>query len=400
MDEISRTNSDNELSNMSSALEELPGFSGLESSLPPLDDALLSLVPDVQPSDQGINPALINSRETSLALESNRGTSTIPESARSTPVPRPVAREQFRPPSRPVLTSVPTGTAPVRTQPTPTPSMDREDSMDIILDHPNLASLTTVLNGQWEMYVQARESRDISMMRFALNAGRWNSEHDAEHRRPGGDDQAQPELERSRRFGGPERTLPTTKSGSEPEPTSGTSHSRLHPGLQPQQHRDSTSTTSATTPAARTWDNSIYHTPASFLEHSVPARSVPGADELRLRTSTPLSPSRSRNQPVPTPSSRKLERIREEQEKTPERDARPAQDGTVLHARRGRDGTYSTRSPDQNPSTSSSNSKPPSSPALNNSLLPILDNLSDASHRESLLRNINKELINDNPFPH
>ncbi|KAI9608972.1 hypothetical protein H4Q26_005166 [Puccinia striiformis f. sp. tritici PST-130] len=80
--------------------------------------------------------------------------------------------------------------------------------------------------------------------------GRWNSEHDAEHRRPGGDDQAQPELERSRRFGGPERTLPTTKSGSEPEPTSGTSHSRLHPGLQPQQHRDSTSTTSATTPAA------------------------------------------------------------------------------------------------------------------------------------------------------
>ncbi|KNE88337.1 hypothetical protein PSTG_18263, partial [Puccinia striiformis f. sp. tritici PST-78] len=133
--------------------------------------------------------------------------------------------------------------------------------------------------------------------------------------------------------------------------------------LQTQQNRDSTSTTSATTPAARTWDNSIYHTPPSFLEHSVPARSVPGADELRLRTSTPLSPSRSRNQPVPTPSSRKLERIREEQEKTPERDARPAQDGTVLHARRGRDGTYSTRSPDQNPSTSSSNSKPPSTPA-------------------------------------
>ncbi|KNE87574.1 hypothetical protein PSTG_19040, partial [Puccinia striiformis f. sp. tritici PST-78] len=129
-----------------------------------------SLVPDVQPLDQGINPALINSRETSLALESNRGTSTIPESARSTPVPRPVAREQFRPPSRPVLTSVPTGTAPVRTQPTPTPSMDREDSLHIILDHHNLASLTTVLNGQWEMYVQARESRDISMMRFALNA--------------------------------------------------------------------------------------------------------------------------------------------------------------------------------------------------------------------------------------
>ncbi|KNE88473.1 hypothetical protein PSTG_18126, partial [Puccinia striiformis f. sp. tritici PST-78] len=95
--------------------------------------------------------------------------------------------------------------------------------------------------------------------------GRWNSKHDAEHRWPRGDDQAQPELERSRGFGRPERTLPTTKSDAEPGPTSGTSHSRLHPGLQPQQHRDSTSTT---TPAARIWDKSVYHTPASVLEHS------------------------------------------------------------------------------------------------------------------------------------
>ncbi|KAI9617833.1 hypothetical protein H4Q26_012697 [Puccinia striiformis f. sp. tritici PST-130] len=189
--------------------------------------------------------------------------------------------------------------------------------------------------------------------------GRWNSKHDAEHRRPRGDDQAQPELERSRGFGRPERTLPTTKSDAEPGPTSGTSHSRLHPGLQPQQHRDSTSTT---TPAARIWDKSVYHTPASFLEHSVPARSVPGTDELRIRTSTPLSPSRPRNPPVPTPSSRKLEQIREEQEKTPERDAGSATDGTIFHARRGRDGAHPTCSPDQNPSTASSNSKPPPAP--------------------------------------
>ncbi|KAH9454816.1 hypothetical protein Pst134EB_014877 [Puccinia striiformis f. sp. tritici] len=170
MDEISRTNNDNGLSNTSSALEELPGFSGLESSLPPLDEELLSLVPDVPPPDQGINPALINSRETSLALESNRGTSMIPESTRSTPVPRPVDRERFQPPGLPVPNSVPTGTAPARSQPTRTPSTDCEDSMDIIVDRPGLDSLIAVLNGQWEMFVKARNSRDISMMRFSLNA--------------------------------------------------------------------------------------------------------------------------------------------------------------------------------------------------------------------------------------
>ncbi|KAI9625317.1 hypothetical protein H4Q26_016340 [Puccinia striiformis f. sp. tritici PST-130] len=93
-------------------------------------------------------------------------------------------------------------------------------------------------------------------------------------------------------------------------------------------------------PAVGVLDESIYATPASFIAPSVPALSATGPDGPRLRTSTPLSPKRLRNQPVPTPSSRKLERIREEQEKTPERDSRSAQDGPIFHARQGRDGTH------------------------------------------------------------
>ncbi|KAH9444965.1 hypothetical protein Pst134EB_025216 [Puccinia striiformis f. sp. tritici] len=85
-------------------------------------------------------------------------------------------KENFPPFHRPVPTSAPTGTAPAPTQPIPTPSTDREDSMDIILDHPGLNSLITVLNGQWEMFIKARESRDISMMRFSLNAAAGTQE--------------------------------------------------------------------------------------------------------------------------------------------------------------------------------------------------------------------------------
>ncbi|KAI9609715.1 hypothetical protein KEM48_002820, partial [Puccinia striiformis f. sp. tritici PST-130] len=223
------------------------------------------------------------------------------------------------------------------------PSTDREDSMDIIVDRPGLDSLIAVLNGQWEI-------------------------NDAESSRPRRDDPAQFELERSGRISDDGRADSTSRRDTKPGPTVGTPRSRLHSGLEPYKHRDPTSTTSAATPAGRVWDKSVYHTPASFVELSGSARSVPDPNGLRIRTSTPLSPSRPRHQPVPAPSSRKLERIREEQEKN------------------------------QRPPTSSSDSKPASSPALNQSLLPILDNLSDASQRENLLKNINKELVYDNPF--
>ncbi|KNE87730.1 hypothetical protein PSTG_18880, partial [Puccinia striiformis f. sp. tritici PST-78] len=48
--------------------------------------------------------------------------------------------------------------------------------MDIILEHPGLNSLVTILNNQWEMFVRARDSRDISMMRFSLNAAAGTQE--------------------------------------------------------------------------------------------------------------------------------------------------------------------------------------------------------------------------------
>ncbi|KAI9630585.1 hypothetical protein KEM48_013739 [Puccinia striiformis f. sp. tritici PST-130] len=295
MDEISRTNSDNELSNMSSALESCPA-SAAWSQVCRAGRRIAILGPGRTAIGSRDQPGVNQLEGDVPSSRIEQETSTIPESARSTPVPRPVAGTiPSSQPSGPDFGADRNGSSPYSA--TPTPSMDREDSMDIILDHPNLASLTTVLNGQWEMYnmMQNIVGRE-EMIRLSLN---WNAREDL----------------------APERTLPTTKSGSEPEPTSGTSHSRSIPVFN-HNTRDSTSTTSAP-PRRQTWDNSIYHTPPSFLEHSVPARSVPGADELRLRTSTPLSPSR------------KLERIREEQEKTPERDARPAQDGTVLHARRG-----------------------------------------------------------------
>ncbi|KAI9604609.1 hypothetical protein KEM48_002362 [Puccinia striiformis f. sp. tritici PST-130] len=224
--------------------------------------------------------------------------------------------------------------------------------------------------------------------------GRRNPRDDPEQSRPRGNDPTQSGLERPRGTSSFGRAIPASEHpDAESRFTSGTPHGRLPPSSQQQQRRNA-----ATTPAVGVLDESIYATPASFIAPSVPALSATGPDGPRLRTSTPLSPKRLRNQPVPTPSSRKLERIREEQEKTPERDSRSAQDGPIFHARRGRDGTHPTRSPNQNPSTASSDSKPPSSPPLNGSLLPILDNLSDASQRESMLRNINNEFLNDNPF--
>lgn len=62
-------------------LDDKDIFGNLGSSLPgPSDDALRNSASNYPTQDQGISPSLIHSRETSLALESNR----------LTPVPRPV----------------------------------------------------------------------------------------------------------------------------------------------------------------------------------------------------------------------------------------------------------------------------------------------------------------------
>ncbi|OAV87250.1 hypothetical protein PTTG_29512 [Puccinia triticina 1-1 BBBD Race 1] len=73
-------------SNTNSAPQPRRGFEELESALPPLEEDFLEFPQEeTLPPDTGIPPALYNSREKSLALALNR----------STPVPRPVEREQM-----------------------------------------------------------------------------------------------------------------------------------------------------------------------------------------------------------------------------------------------------------------------------------------------------------------
>ncbi|KAI9613171.1 hypothetical protein H4Q26_010450 [Puccinia striiformis f. sp. tritici PST-130] len=246
MAETSRTNTDNGLSNMSSALEELPGFSGLESSLPPLDDALLSLVPDRDVHVSGIGEV--------HASTATSGQGTLP-----------AAR-----PSGPEFGADRNGSSPFSAHSDPLNGSRRFDghycgpSGPELLDHDSQRSMGDVR--------PSPRIPDISMMRFALNAavgtqnmmqnivGReemirlslnWNAREDlAALNAP-----SQPPNQM------PSQDLPPAHhiAGSIPVFNHTTPGFHLPPP-----------------PAARIWDKSAYHTPASFLEHSVPARSVPG----------------------------------------------------------------------------------------------------------------------------
>ncbi|EHS64761.1 uncharacterized protein PGTG_22480 [Puccinia graminis f. sp. tritici CRL 75-36-700-3] len=83
MAETSLTSSN---SDTASAQQPRTGFESLESSLPPInEDTLLRPQAQWPAQDQGVSPALINSRAASIALESNR----------SMPVPHPIDREQM-----------------------------------------------------------------------------------------------------------------------------------------------------------------------------------------------------------------------------------------------------------------------------------------------------------------
>ncbi|KAA1085001.1 hypothetical protein PGT21_000721 [Puccinia graminis f. sp. tritici] len=140
-------------------------FASLSSSLPPIN-ATGTRIPaeGAPPSDFGVSPALINSRATSLALETM--------SNRSTPVPRPVERLNF---------AVPTNTAtglqiqsptPRQLNQTLIPAMDPSQAPDgqeaIIVDNEQLETIINLFNDQWLMFVQAREHHNVPMMRFAL----------------------------------------------------------------------------------------------------------------------------------------------------------------------------------------------------------------------------------------
>ncbi|KAA1119285.1 hypothetical protein PGT21_020588 [Puccinia graminis f. sp. tritici] len=151
--------------NINSAQLQQRGFKSLSNNLPLLNKTnVRSPVGEASLSSQGISPALINSRATSLALESM--------SNRSTPVPRPVEQETFgvhlnTATSHPILS--PTPLAPnqnVLPGLNQTPALEGPE--DIIVDNPQLETVINLFNNQWLMFVQARENQNVPMMRFAL----------------------------------------------------------------------------------------------------------------------------------------------------------------------------------------------------------------------------------------
>ncbi|KAA1076828.1 hypothetical protein PGT21_021028 [Puccinia graminis f. sp. tritici] len=90
----------------------------------------------------------------------------------STPVPRPVERQNF---------TIPTNTAtgfqiqsPTPRQPNQTliPAMDQSQAPDgqedIIVDSEQLETIINLFNNQWLMFIQAREHQNVPMMLFAL----------------------------------------------------------------------------------------------------------------------------------------------------------------------------------------------------------------------------------------
>ncbi|KAA1075413.1 hypothetical protein PGT21_034918 [Puccinia graminis f. sp. tritici] len=148
-----------------SALQQPSGFEGLGSSLPSVTgNAMRPQVAETLRSELGISPALINSRATSLALET--------ASNRSTPVPCPVDRQVF-----PVNSTTATG----RQILSPTPLLPNRNQFaalspspaplgldDIIVDNQELETVIHLFNKQWNTFVQARENQNLRLMRMAL----------------------------------------------------------------------------------------------------------------------------------------------------------------------------------------------------------------------------------------
>ncbi|PLW34141.1 hypothetical protein PCASD_11621 [Puccinia coronata f. sp. avenae] len=140
----------------------------------------LELEPVYLPN-QGIAPSEIFSRATSTALESSR----------STPVPHPVERQTFSvsnreaPPPLTAGSTTPTATrlsAPTNVQPRgremsidPSPLNQialrgREMSVDTnIPAQDELTTISNIFQGQWLLFVNAKESNNYRLMRIALN---------------------------------------------------------------------------------------------------------------------------------------------------------------------------------------------------------------------------------------
>ncbi|OAV86722.1 hypothetical protein PTTG_10847, partial [Puccinia triticina 1-1 BBBD Race 1] len=133
------------------------GFEELESALPPLGEDFLALPEgETLPPDTGIPPALYNQRETSLALAS----------ACSTPVPRPIEREQMNqaPPQQISHPTNPEGLRPgtphdlalLPPSQNQGPPVDSSAPMEVIPEETEVGSLVNLFNNQFELFVCSR----------------------------------------------------------------------------------------------------------------------------------------------------------------------------------------------------------------------------------------------------
>ncbi|KAI9624279.1 hypothetical protein KEM48_009021 [Puccinia striiformis f. sp. tritici PST-130] len=170
MEEISPPSNNNKTLNTCqsslSAQPPLNAFAELESSLPPLPETGRTYSPQ-GPIDfnQGVSPKDINQYATSLALASSR----------STPVPMHVERlRQDRPPVlQPALIPIPTEE---NRQERPTTALalsenHQEPQVSSTGEEPYIppsAIATTMLDQQWTLFQRAQQSRNVPVMRTAL----------------------------------------------------------------------------------------------------------------------------------------------------------------------------------------------------------------------------------------
>ncbi|PLW57333.1 hypothetical protein PCANC_02455 [Puccinia coronata f. sp. avenae] len=152
------------------ALPRLSAFAELESSLPPLMgfEELNQLEPTsienhLFDPHRGLAPSEINSRATSIALAS----------ARSTPVPAPVDRQEFLVARREAPPQPPSQTAqPLRARGSATPMQNQLVLREMIKapqPQDQVTTMSNILHGQWLLFINSEENRDFHMMRIALN---------------------------------------------------------------------------------------------------------------------------------------------------------------------------------------------------------------------------------------
>ncbi|KAA1100328.1 hypothetical protein PGTUg99_016753 [Puccinia graminis f. sp. tritici] len=148
----------------SSAQQQPTGFESLGTSLPSIaENALRRPAAEASQSERGISPALINSRATSLALETM--------SNRSTPVPRPIDRLPFPVNTNTEMDRQVSTPIPRRNHPTQFPVLEQPlvpQEEDTVMDNSELETVINLFNEQWNMFVQARENQNPRLMRVAL----------------------------------------------------------------------------------------------------------------------------------------------------------------------------------------------------------------------------------------